>query len=289
MLKQARRQKEKRTNNNLRINIINSDSHKALFSVKFTKFTLILTLSLIFAVVIAATYIVTSRTAVKYTIPGYPSAESKQMAVDNVIKIDSLQHIIEMWSVQLTNIQRVLSGKEAFSIDSVAISKDAPAIDETSKQLYAKDDSLLREEMLKQEKFNISYTTKRQIDQIEGLHFFTPVKGIVTDGYNKALNHPFVDIAAATNTIVYAVLDGTVISAGWNDETGYTMQIQHDNDIISAYKHNEKLLKKVGDKVTAGTPIALVGNTGKLSTGSHLHFELWHKGEAVDPSLYIKF
>ncbi|MDD2293705.1 MAG: M23 family metallopeptidase [Bacteroidales bacterium] len=289
MAKQARRQKEKRSNNNLRINIINSDSHKALFSVKFTKFTLILVLSLFILLLIVGTYLVTSRTAVKYTIPGYPSAATKQMAVENVIKIDSLERIIEMWSMQLTNIQRIVSGREPVAMDSIAQRKNDGTIDAASREMYAKDDSILREEILKQERFNISYNTKKKIEQIEGLHFFTPVKGIITEDYNKAINHPFVDIAAAVNTIVYAVLDGTVVYAGWNDDTGYTIQIQHDNDIISTYKHNEKLLKSVGDKVTAGTPIALVGNTGNLSTGSHLHFELWHKGEAVDPTLYIKF
>ena len=84
-------------------------------------------------------------------------------------------------------------------------------------------------------------------------------------------------------------MDGTVINDGWSEEDGYTIQIQHDGDIISIYKHNEKLLKKTGDKVTAGSPIALIGNTGSLSTGEHLHFELWYKGEAIDPSRYISF
>ena len=84
-------------------------------------------------------------------------------------------------------------------------------------------------------------------------------------------------------------MDGTVINDGWSEEDGYTIQIQHDGDIISIYKHNEKLLKKTGDKVTAGSPIALIGNTGSLSTGDHLHFELWYKGEAIDPSRYISF
>ena len=86
-----------------------------------------------------------------------------------------------------------------------------------------------------------------------------------------------------------SVLDGTVISAGWSDENGYTIQIQHEGNIVSVYKHNQKLMKKSGDKVTAGMPIAIVGNAGTLSTGNHLHFELWHNGEAVDPAKYISF
>lgn len=80
-----------------------------------------------------------------------------------------------------------------------------------------------------------------------------------------------------------------VIYDGWSEEAGYTIQIQHGNDIVSIYKHNEKLLKKTGDKVKAGTPIALIGSTGTLSTGDHLHFELWHNGESLDPTQYISF
>ena len=123
---------------------------------------------------------------------------------------------------------------------------------------------------------------------IEGMHFFAPLKGVISQGYDPSI-HPYIDIAAPEGSVVKATLDGTVIFAGWSDEAGHTIQIQHDGDIVSIYKHNEKLLKKAGDKVTAGTPIALVGNTGELTTGDHLHFELWHKGQTVDPTLYIKF
>ena len=109
------------------------------------------------------------------------------------------------------------------------------------------------------------------------------IQGIAVDMKKGYIYYSF------TTQLVKATLDGTVIYAGWSDDTGNTIQIQHEGDIISIYRHNEKLLKKSGDKVSAGTPIALVGNTGKLTTGDHLHFELWHKGEAVDPTKYINF
>ena len=120
------------------------------------------------------------------------------------------------------------------------------------------------------------------------MHFFTPLKGVVSQGYDPLL-HPYIDITAPANSVVMSVLDGTVINAGWSDDSGYTIQIQHSDDIVSIYKHNQKLLKKTGDKVTAGSPVALVGNTGALTTGDHLHFELWYRGEAVDPTKYINF
>ena len=143
-------------------------------------------------------------------------------------------------------------------------------------------------QVMKEEQFGIS-SRQQKIEQIEGIHFFPPVRGVVTQEYNLAVNHPYIDIAAPENSVVSAVLAGTVIAADWNDNTGYVIQIQHDNNLISIYKHNAKLLKKTGDAVTTGTPIALVGDKGTLSTGSHLHFELWHKGQPIDPAQYIKF
>ena len=243
---------------------------------------------LILLAVMAGTYLLTSRTFIRQTIPGYPSPETRRMAMENAIKIDSLERAVEMWAFQVANIQRIVTGKKPLTPDSLGLVKEVPLMDEGLSDLYFRSDSLLRQEVLRREQYNVS-GQRQEIEQIEELHFFTPVSGIITEGYNKATGHPYIDIAAQTGTIVHSVLDGTVIHAGWSDDTGYTIQIQHSQDIISVYKHNEQLLKSSGDKVKAGTPVAMVGNTGKLSTGSHLHFELWHKGEAVDPTLYIKF
>ena len=146
---------------------------------------------------------------------------------------------------------------------------------------------MLRKEVAAEDKFDIASGRSKTLP-IEGMHFFTPLKGVVSQGYDKVL-HPYIDITAPNNSVVMTVLDGTVISAGWTDEDGYTIRIQHDGDIISVYKHNQKLMKKTGDKVSAGTPIAVVGGTGTTADGDHLHFELWHKGEAVDPTKYISF
>jgi murein DD-endopeptidase MepM/ murein hydrolase activator NlpD len=159
----------------------------------------------------------------------------------------------------------------------------APVADEAE---MARKDSLLREQVKKEEKFEISERGRKDLP-IEGLHFFTPLKGVISQGYDPV--HPYIDITAPAGSVVKATLDGTVIYAGWSQDSGNTIQLQHSDDIVSIYKHNEKLLKKVGEKVKAGTSIALVGNTGDNTTGTHLHFELWHKGETVDPTMYIKF
>ena len=155
-------------------------------------------------------------------------------------------------------------------------------------EAMAKDDSLLRETVRREDRLGESLK-QTKIEQIEGLHFFPPVRGMITQEFNPAVSHPYVDIAAAENSVVSATLDGTVISAYYDRDAGYVIHIQHDNNLVSIYKHNAKLIKETGEKVSAGTPISLVGNTGRLSTAPHLHFELWYRGEPVNPAEYINF
>ena len=185
------------------------------------------------------------------------------------------------------NLKRVMEGMDPVKIDSLITAGMQEHTAESDIKEIMKRDSLLREHVKEEEQFGISARTKRNLP-IEGMHFFSPLKGVVSQGYDPII-HPYIDITAPEGSVVKATLDGTVIHAGWSEDTGYTIQLQHEGDIISIYRHNEKLLKKTGDKVTAGSPIALVGNTGEISTGAHLHFELWHKGEAGNPTLYINF
>ena len=117
---------------------------------------------------------------------------------------------------------------------------------------------------------------------------FFSSSGVVSRPYDP-VQHPYIDISAPAGSLVMTVLDGTVVFAGWNDEMGYIIGVQHEGDLLTFYKHNQKLLKEVGDKVKAGTSIALVGNTGSASSGDHLHFELWYDGEPVNPVDYINF
>jgi murein DD-endopeptidase MepM/ murein hydrolase activator NlpD len=263
-------------------------SHKELFALNTTRNRAVWWIVLAAVALIFITFAILAWTPARNLIPGYPSAATKRAAVENKMRMDSLEREMAIWDMQLTNIQRIVNGKEPLSPDSLVAIKRADTTSAKGVNLYASGDSALRAEVRKQEQFSLD-SKHRTIGQIEGMHFFTPVQGMVTSGFNKAIKHNGTDIAAPEGSIVYAVLDGTVISAGWNEDTGYTIQIQHANNLISIYKHAEKLLKAAGDKVSAGTPIALVGSTGKLSTGDHLHFELWHNGEAVNPETYIKF
>lgn len=273
---------------NFRISIVDDMTHKQLWVMRFSRTSLFLTVISVISVIIAVCYSVIAFTPIRTFIPGYPDAHTKRAAINNALKIDSLQNVIYTWMFYADNLKKVMEGADPVAIDSIIsiASRNAAAEKISAKELDAKD-SLLRENVRKEEQFGLNNSGDRRLP-IEGVHFFTPLKGVVSQEYDPLL-HPYIDITAPANSVVMSVLDGTVIGAGWSDESGYTIQIQHANNIVSIYKHNQKLLKKTGDKVSAGSPIALVGNTGAVTTGDHLHFELWYKGEAVDPVKYIKF
>lgn len=270
-----------------RLAVIDDRSHKHLFNVHFTKTSFFVAIISILVVLTAAVYSIIAFTPVRTFIPGYPDARSKRVAIQNAMRIDSLENVIYRWELYSENLRRVVEGQEPLKIDSIINAESRQQLSKDEMSELALKDSLLRQHVREEEQFGISDRDKRNLP-IEGLHFFTPLKGVVSQGYDPAI-HPYIDITAPAGSVVKATLDGTVISDGWSEDTGYTIQIQHDGDIVSIYRHNEKLLKKTGDKVTAGSPIALVGNTGKLTTGEHLHFELWHKGETVDPAKYMNF
>jgi murein DD-endopeptidase MepM/ murein hydrolase activator NlpD len=270
-----------------RLSLLDAKTHQQLKSVRFTKTTFIITIACSVIIFCAVIFSLIAFTPIRTFIPGYPDASTKRAAIQNAIKADSLESVIYKWELYAKNLRRVLEGESGLDIDSLMTASQKQAQAAQDAKYLKEQDSLLRKNVQEEEMFEISGRNTRSLP-IEGTHFFTPLKGVVTQGYDQAM-HPFIDIAAPEGTAVNAVADGTVIYTGWSEDTGYTIQLQHDSDIISIYKHNDKLLKNVGDKVKAGTPIGLVGNTGGLSSGPHLHFELWYKGESMDPAKHINF
>ena len=282
----SNRTREKRSKN-FRLAVVDDKTHKQLLTLHFTRTTFFVAVVTFLVVLCSIIYSVIAYTPVKTFIPGYPDARSKRAAIQNAITIDSLESVIYRWELYSENLRRVVEGEEPIKIDSIIKAHSRSGEHTLDVAELQRQDSLLREHVKAEEQFGVSDVVRRNLP-IEGMHFFTPLKGVVSQGFDPGV-HPYIDITAPAGSVVKATLDGTVIFAGWSDEAGHTIQIQHDGDIVSIYKHNEKLLKKAGDKVTAGSPIALVGNSGALTTGDHLHFELWYKGEAVDPTKYINF
>jgi murein DD-endopeptidase MepM/ murein hydrolase activator NlpD len=151
-------------------------------------------------------------------------------------------------------------------------------------------DSMLRKEIESQDRYTLGVKDNSSFaNNASGFLFFPPAKGTVTNRFDPVTKHYGIDIVANANEAVKSTLDGTVLIANFTSETGYVIGIQHSNNLLSFYKHNSSLLKKPGDFVKAGEVIAIIGNSGELSSGPHLHFELWYNGIALDPRKYISF
>ncbi len=230
-------------------------------------------------------------TGLREFIPGYPDAKTYQQSKDNAILADSLEQLIRQWEQYLPNVKLLLSGEAPMPIDNRASLDTHLAQTATGTFILSREDSMLRQEIDEQNIYDPAALSVAVVkpQTLENLFLTPPVQGTVSDSFNLKTDHLAIDIVAAPHAPVMSILDGTVVMADWVAETGYVIQIQHDYDIISVYKHNEKLLKKRGDRVKAGEAITIVGNSGELTTGPHLHFELWNKGKPVDPLKYLNF
>lgn len=268
-----------------RISFVNDSTHEQLWTRRFDLIGLILSSIAVVVVFAAAIYSIIAFTPLRTTIPGYPDARTRQKAIQNAIRIDSLENLILRWEFYTDNFKRVVEGRTPVDIDSLIKELGVKADIETDAASLAEADSVLRAIVQQEEQFDVNSGAGRVLP-IEGVHFFCPLKGVVSKHYEKNL-HPYVDITAPANSVVMAALDGNVIFTDWNDAEGYTIVVQHSEGLITIYKHNQKLLKNTGDQVKAGTPIGLVGSAA--DSGDHLHFELWHQGRHLDPESYIAF
>ena len=205
-------------------------------------------------VVMLLTYLLIAHTPLRRTIPGYPSRETQQAALENFQKVDSLEKVIGLWAFQVANIQRIATGREPLPLDSLRLADPGPS----------------------------------RIEALEKVKFTRPLKGSVKEAFSRTGSHPYIEVTAPSGTQVSAILDGIIVSADWSQMEGCTLKMQHDGDLTSFYRHAGKLLKSVGERVKAGTPIAVVGETGELSQ-AHILLELRYKNQSIDPALYIQF
>lgn len=270
---------------NLRLLLTDAVSHERLWSLRFTRKGFIAAAVSVAVVLILVVFCLIAFTPIRTFIPGYPDARSRRQAVQNALRIDSLQTRILQWELYSENLRRVVSGQQPIQLDSLILQNRASR--ETVDSVYlAMRDSLLRADVAGREQFEVG-EARRNLP-IEALSFFTPIKGVISKGFDRAV-HPWADITAPSGSPVMAVLDGTVVFSSWNEDDGYTLGIQHRGDILSVYKHCQQGLRSTGDAVKAGTPVAFLASSASLTSGDHLHFELWYAGEPVDPAQYISF
>jgi murein DD-endopeptidase MepM/ murein hydrolase activator NlpD len=272
--------------NKYRLIIYNDNTFEEVWFMKLSRLNILAWggSSLIFFIVLLFIFI--AYTPVREFIPGYPDGSMRRNIILNSLKVDSLEREIQLRDQYLFNLNAIIAGKEPESFENEI---DTSVRYENISFKKSRYDSLFRAQFEQEEKFNVADKSNFPRNSIANVHFFTPVNGIVTNSFKDTENHFGTDIVAGPNEVVKATLDGTIILTSWTIETGNIVQIQHDNNLISVYKHNAEILKHMGNRVQAGEPIAIIGNSGELTTGPHLHFELWHKGKPVNPEEYITF
>jgi murein DD-endopeptidase MepM/ murein hydrolase activator NlpD len=276
-----------RLKNHYKLVILNIDTFEERFSLLLTPMNVILIGGSSLVVIIALTFALLGWTPLRFYLPGYSEDyRVKRLAVDAYLKSDSMETALAQRDLFIENMQRVLRGEVDTTIDAAAIAE----IEFDPKKINysrSKEDSVLRSEIEKEDLVNLSPNFNR--DEKSSYLLFPPVNGTITDKFNPQREHFGVDVAAAKDAPIKAIDEGTVILAAYTAETGYIVQIQHDNDLISVYKHNSSLLKKQGEKVRAGEAVAIIGETGEFSTGPHLHFEMWRNGVSLNPEIFFSF
>ncbi|PHR73643.1 MAG: peptidase M23 [Lutibacter sp.] len=269
-----------------RMVVINEDTFEEKISFKITRLNVFVFGGLLSILLIGLTSVLIAFTPLKEYIPGYSSTKLKRQASDLVFKIDSLENALAVNEVYIDKVRKVLTGDVVdleFNRDSVL---ETVKFDKDSMLTGASEiDSLFRIEVEREDKFSFFKEAKREVDIV----FFAPITGAITQEYNINQKHFAIDVAVKTGTPVKAASDGTVIFAEWTAETGHVIILEHAKGFISIYKHNGSLHKQQGDLVKSGEVIASSGSTGELTTGPHLHFELWSDGYPVNPINFIDF
>ena len=267
--------------------ILNSDNFEERLSFKLSRLNVFVLSSFFLVFLIGGTILLISLTPLREYIPGYTSTNMRRDVVKLNHMSDSLLTLIDRKDRYLKNIQLIIDGKTPEEINDTNTIRTRNLENIIFETVY--EDSVLRTQIEDEERFNLFASASNKEQNIESVLFFTPISGVVTQSFDPKNQHLGVDVVAKENEAIKATLDGTVALASWTSETGYIIAILHDNNLFSVYKHNSVLLKKQGDKVGAGEAIAIIGNSGELSSGPHLHFELWYYNKPIDPEQYIVF
>ena len=267
-----------------KLSFINENTLEEVWSFRLSQLSVFISLGVFAFSLVAFTAFIIIMTPIRNYLPGYLDVEVRKEIVQNALRADSLERMIEIQNLYLKNVTGIISG--TIELDSIREIDSLARVDADFEIPRSPEEEEYVKNFEQEEKYNLTVLNTNPLD---GLFFYKPVNGVISSHYQADIHHFGVDIAAASKESVLATLDGTVMYAGYDPNQGNVIQLQHKNGFVSVYKHNELLLKEPGEQVVAGEAIALVGNTGKLSTGPHLHFELWYNGKPVNPEDFIVF
>ena len=286
MAEEKKKRLIRRLKSKYRLVIMNDDTleEKASFNLKPASVFVTVGLSIILLIVL--TTILIAFTGLREYIPGYADLKTQKRVYSLVMRTDSMEKSVAARDKYILNLKNIING-DTISDAIVKPAESEKKYDTIHKLHKSAEDAQLRKMIETQDEYSLSEGNSK--NSINGFLFFTPIKGTVTNRFDAIKKHYGIDIVSEPNKPINATLDGTVIFSNFTSETCYVIGIQHSNNLFSIYKHNSALLKKTGDYVKAGDVVAIIGNSGELSAGPHLHFELWFNGIPINPQQYISF
>ena len=267
-----------------RFAIINDNSLEEVFNIKFSRARLLWLTAAILLAISVIFVLLLGYTPLRNLIPGKSKTHVQNELIMMIQKADSLEKSLGNYSLYTKNLKKVLS--DSVSLDSVQdLFKEGFTVKEFDFKPSV-EDSILRAEVEAEESISLNSNLK---EKKLNSFFIKPVDGLITEGFNKKIGHFGVDVVSKKGAFISSIDDGMVLFSSWTHEFGYVIVIKHQNSFISFYKHNSEVFKSKGDYVKSGETIAIIGNSGKYSTGPHLHFELWKGSSPVNPVNYILF
>ena len=269
-----------------RLVVLNEDTFEERLAFKLTRLNVFVLGSLTAILLVAVTTVLIAFTPIREYIPGYSSTALQRQVLELDFKTDSLLDVVYMNDAYISSVKKVLRGEvSAVVINKDSIFKAAQADADVLDLNPSKADSILRAKVSNEDKYNLFQTATTVADFV----FFPPVNGSISSDFDINEKHFAVDIVIPKNTPIKATADGRVLFASWTSDASYVIIIDHGDELISVYKHNSSLTKSQGEFVKAREVIAISGSSGELSTGPHLHFELWNNGIPLNPSTFIDF
>lgn len=275
-----------------RLVILNHETYKEIGSYQLNLLNVYTLLSMLMVIGALLVTLLLFFTPLKRLIPGYGQTNTKDY-ITLYKKVETMEKEMGAQALYISRVQKLING-EVEMPDVANLKKDVASkpvnsepVPKSDAEIALEDEQLIEKQISNVASQRLSNVVKPFT--IEQLYFISPVQGEISERMNADKNHLGIDIIVPKNTDVKAVMDGTILSADWNSETGNSMTILHSNELISVYRHNSKLFKKTGDYVKAGEVVAIAGNSGELTNGPHLHFELWYRGKVVNPEDYIRF
>ena len=271
-----------------RLILMNDSSLEEQVSFRFSALDVITVLTIGCVLLFVFFLLLVGYTPLNEFVPGKASSSLHKELIAITLKTDSLEKKLLVNELYLKNITAIVNGEDPINIST----ENTLVLSASETELSfkkSKEDSLLRLAVEAEDKISISPTDKKDNLDMESMLFFSPIKGVVTNGFDRKKNHFGTDIVAKQDEPIKCVFDGIVVISHWTSETGNVIGVQHANGMFSLYKHNSILFKRAGEYVKSGEVIAIIGNSGELSSGPHLHFELWHKGTPINPENYISF